>query len=659
MLSTGATTRIATRCSPRPRPPTSAPTRTRTRVALPLQRRALSSVASTPPRTVSVTSSSSTDDALRSLGSLLDRYPLLGDSRWPERIRHASHLLNDPSQNKRATIAFAGDHWSGVSPLVTALLDEPLASNAQVSWALAARHLHLTDSEVLFIRHGDIPKATPNLNELELPSAWLEAHRVQVVELTHGDLAPKQVSVDSLFSSDVVVLVISADRSLSPASTRSLLNEIKGKPNLILALNVVDASPSSSASSLRFLSHQLSTLFPTFKDETEIVAVSSEQASSALDALQPTEATTKPDSFEHFQSTFIRSGVPRLKDEVTRLISAINRPTLHQRAAEFTLDKAIEASAVEGAKIQDGLHQVKTDIAALEFIIDEATSSVLASLGVGSQGLKVPEEHMQNSMKALRQVLDHRLAWYVLPWKTDELVAEIALVTGTTYLVEFEQHLLYSTGRLESLSSTLSQKTNELVQTRAFLPPQSSTSAPLASLHSPILLNQIQQAEKESLMSAPTTLISPLHHRRNQITCPGGPSESLQSKAQSLVVRASSMTTGSILAGVGLEITHYADLMTSAGVGLLGVTFAAWGLQRGWEKAKKRFEKDVQQRVRSGLEEDLAVSALKTAAKNLVDRSTYKARTAVALSSKRLDQRRSEFDRFKRELRAIDERRKA
>ncbi|SCZ89256.1 BZ3501_MvSof-1269-A2-R1_Chr9g10096 [Microbotryum saponariae] len=606
-----------------------------------------------PPRTPSTASPSSTDDALRSLAALLDRYPLLGDSRWPERIRHASHRLNDPSQNTRATIAFAGDHWSGVSPIVTAMLDEPLASNAQVSLALAARHLRLTDSEVLTIKPGDVPRANVSTNELELPSAWLEAHRVQVVELIHGDLAPKQVSLDSLFSSDVVVLVLSSDRALSPASTRSLLNEIKGKPNLILALNTLDASPSSAASSLRSLSHQLSTLYPSSKDESEIIAVSSEQASSALNSLQPAEATSQPDSFEHFQSAFMKSGVPYLKDEVKRLISSVDRPTLHRQAAEFTLDKAIEASAVEGAKIQDSLHKVETDIAALDFIIDEATSAVLASLGVGSQGLKVPEEHMQNSMKALRQVLDHQLAWYVLPWKTDELVAEIALVTGTTYLVDFEQHLLYSTGRLDSLANTLSQKTNELVQTRAFLPPQSSTSAPLASLHFPVLLNQIQQAEKESRVSASTTLISPLHLRRNQITCPGGPAETLQAKAQKLVVEASSMTTGSILAGVGLEVTHYADLMTSAGVGLLGVTLAAWGLQRGWGKAKMRFEKDVQQRVRSGLEEDLGI-----AAKNLVDRSTYMARTAVALSSSLLEQRRNEFDAFQRDLRAIDERRR-
>ncbi|KDE02439.1 hypothetical protein MVLG_07007 [Microbotryum lychnidis-dioicae p1A1 Lamole] len=648
MLSTRtATSRIATCCSSRTRPSTVA--------ALAFRIRPLSSVApaSTPPRTPSAASPSSTDDALRSLAALLDRYPLLGDSRWPERIRHASHRLNDLSQNTRATIAFAGGHWSGVSPIVTAMLDEPLASNAQVSLALAARHLRLTDSEVLTIKPGDVPRAIASTNELELPSAWLEAHRVQVVELIHGDLAPKQVSFDSLYSSDVVVLVLSSDRALSPASTRSLLNEIKGKPNLILALNTLDASPSSAASSLRSLSHQLSTVYPSSKDESEIIAVSSEQASSALGSLQAAEATSQPDLFEHFQSAFIKSGVPHLKDEVKRLISSVDRPTLHRQAAEFTLDKAIEASAVEGAKIQDSLHKVETNIAALDFIIDEATSAVLASLGVGSQGLKVPEEHMQNSMKALRQVFDHRLAWYVLPWKTDELVAEIVLVTGTTYLVDFEQHLLYSTGRIDSLANTLSQKTNELVQTRAFLPPQSSTSAPLASLHSPVLLNQIQQAEKESHVSASTTLISPLHLRRNQITCPGGPAETLQATAQKLVVEASSMTTGSILAGVGLEVTHYANLMTSAAVGLLGVTLAAWGLQRGWEKAKMRFEKDIQQRVRSGLEEDLGI-----AAKNLVDRSTYMARTAVALSLSLLEQRRNEFDAFQHDLRAIDERRR-
>lgn len=318
-------------------------------------------------------------------------------------------------------------------------------------------------------------------------------------------------------------------------------------------------------------------------------------------------------SFERFQTGYVASGVPQLKERLAQAVSTLGVPasepgvtsSLQRSTARYTLDSAVDAAAVEGAKVDDALFQASTDIAALSFVASESAASVLTSLGVSDGLLKIPEADVHDASHAFRDLLDGRLEWYQLPWRTDDLVAELALVSSSSYLLDFESSLVFSTGRLISLSSNLASQTDSLLSTPSFSP---TSAQPLASLYSPTLLNTIAQASRESNRIPSTALSSSVVARRSQITAPGGPAEVLQSRAQKAVASAASLGGGSVALGLGMQALEYAELATNVGVGLFGSVLAAWIMQRSWGKAKKKFYVDVDERVTGGLEEDLGVS---------------------------------------------------
>lgn len=396
----------------------------------------------------------------------------------------------------------------------------------------------------------------------------------------------------------------------------------------------------------------------------------------ALEALAPTEPSHEI-SYEKFSAGYVASGVPQLKDRLAEAVSTLDTPStevgvpsaLRLQTARHTLAKGIDVAAFEGAKIADRLHQAASDVAALSFETNEAADSLLTSLGVEDGLLKIPHEEVAAASAELHDLLDGRLAWYLLPLRLDDLTSEIALVASATYLPHFESHLIYSTGRLVALSCSLSTKVDTLLSTSPACSQSSRTDSPLSSLYSPTLLNTLAQASVESSTISSSSLSSPLIARRSQLTAPGGPAEVLQSRAQKSVASAVSLSLGSAALGVGMQAMEYAELATSGGVALLGTTMAAWGLQRGWEKAKKRFFVDVEKRVTGGLQEDLGVSfnlssllsrsltvlSRQVAAQRLVERSTYKARTAVALTEELLRKRQGDFEQFRARLARIEE----
>lgn len=427
-----------------------------------------------------------------------------------------------------------------------------------------------------------------------------------------ADIQAQQSSISAVYSSDVAVLLISSNRGLSTPSARSLLSELASKPNLLLALNSAEPLALSS-SAAKAIQAQLDALLPEGA-KPELKVISTAQALDALEALAPTEPGHEV-SYEKFSTGYVSSGIPQLKDRLAELVAPLDTPSsepgvasaLQLQTARHTLSKAVDVAAFEGAKIADSLHQASVDIAALSFEASEAAAATLDSLGVEDGLLKIPSADIANSSAALRELFDTRFAWYTLPLRIDDLSSEVALVSSTTYLPHFEDHLLVSTGRLISLSQSLSSKTDSLLHSSPAFSPSSHTTSPLSSLYSPTTLNRIDQAAVESSTLPSTALSSPLVHRRAQLSSPGGPAEVLQRRAQSALASAMSLTGGSVVLGAGMQLMEVAELATNVGVGLLGTTAAAWGLQRAWGKARDRFFVDVEKRVTGGLEEDLGV----------------------------------------------------
>lgn len=404
------------------------------------------------------------------------------------------------------------------------------------------------------------------------------------------------------------MLLVSELVLLAPAPLRSLVLELSSKPNLFLALNVSDPA---HASALASLEHSLATLLPS-TSLPPIVLISTSLATTGLEAL----AAPSP-SFALFQTAYTSSGVPALKDTLATAIASISHDApegstapsaLQLQTAEYVLDKAINAIAFEGARIDDALEQAAADVAALAFVGSEAARGVLLELGVESGRLQIPRDQVAAAKAALDELFDSRLAWWKLPARTDDLVSDIAAVVDRSYLRPFEDRLIYNTGRLVALSASMTRRVDDLLASSAFA--AAPATCPLSSLYSPLLLNKIHQAALESTKIASGDLSAPLLARRKQITAPGGPAEVLQAKAQRHVVAAASVSGGSVFGAVANQLAEMAEMGTNVGVGLFGTVLAAWILQRRWAKARKQFFVDVEQRVTGGLEDDLGVSSV-------------------------------------------------
>lgn len=485
---------------------------------------------------------------------------------------------------------------------------------------------------------------------------------------------PLESSFSALHLSDLVILVLSDSTLLSSKAAQTTLYNLASKPNVLVALNCQDASPSASSSALRSLEHQLETLLPPSTAQDGIaprpIVISTRQATDALEALTPTEPAHQP-SYETFQKGYLDSQIPQLHQLLTAAVSETGPRSvltgqvspLQQQTAAYMLSTALHRAAFAGATVADAVDSAAASLSALKQHTDEARLALMRDLGVddAETGLvRVPADELRHAMAALDDVLLKRLAWYKLPYRVDDMHAEIALVVEKTYLPRFEDALVFASGRAVATADELSAKTDKVLASPAFAESPSagalSPAAKLASLHSATMLNEIAQASREaarSLSSAPTALSSAVTRRRNQITAPGGPTDALQRRAQKAVVSSATWSLVSAGGAIASELTHYAELGTNVGVGLLGVTLGAWGLQRGWEKAKKRFRKDVGERITGGLEEDLGVRAHKIA-----ERAAWKSTEAVRLGEEAIRSRTAEWERARRVLADLEQRRR-
>ncbi|GAA5839107.1 hypothetical protein JCM11251_003678 [Rhodosporidiobolus azoricus] len=609
---------------------------------------------STPP---------STAHLLTELDALLARYPLL-DTAWNNRLKHA---LADLNNHRRARIAVVGDLASGAEGVVTALLDDPLASNPDVTVALEGRRLSADTPEAIAIKYGE--ESRSSATEVELPSNWLKETNAEMIEVVHGNgIPPLESSFTSLHLSDAVVLVLSDSTLLISKTAQTLLYNLDPKPNLFLALNTTNATPFAATSPLRTLQHQLESLAPASSSSASphTLVVSTSQALAALEALNPSDPAQKP-SYEAFSQGYLSSQIPTLSTLLTSAVSshASSSPTLptplQTQTASHVLLTALNRAAFSGAQIDSSLSSASASLSALSQTAEESALALLTSLGVDhSTGLlPVPEDELASSLSAIEDVLMSRLSWYKLPYRVDDMHAEIALVVSSTYLPAFEDSLVYSAGRAQALTSTLSQRVDTLLRSTPLFSqsPTDSALSPsqkLASLYSATTLNRIAQAAQTASSGlSSTALSSAITHRRNQITSPGGPVDALHRRAQSAVVSSFTLAASSAGGATASQLLEWAELATNVGWGALGVTVGAWWLQSRWEKAKRRFRKDVKERVTGGVEEDLGV-----AARRLVDRSLYKTRTAVALYEELIRQRQRDFESFKAGLTAIEAQRR-
>lgn len=414
--------------------------------------------------------------------------------------------------------------------------------------------------------------------------------------------------------SDAVIVLVSSTTLLSSRSAQNLLLDLHTKPNLIVCVNTLDASPAASASILDSLQHQLDTLFPssTSTASPRVMAVSSAQALEALSALTPTTSEAGGDreqapSYEDFQRGYLASQLPRLKTALSEILApdGSTPSKLQEQTAAYVLDSALSRAAFSAASHQDALESAQSALVALSQQTSETSRRLVnQTLGVdpATEMFPLPSQELIEARQAIEHVFATRLQFYKLPFnKIDDISSELSLAISQTYLTRFEKHLLYSTGLFSAHASQLTSLLDQVVSK----PPFSADHA----LHSAILENEVSKSRHDhpsSPTSIPATALStPIATRRAQLLA--SPISTLHRRAQSALTSSLTLSTASVASAVGLHLVHAVEVANCVGFGALASTLSVWMFQGRWNRAKKKFWREFE-RVGGGVSEDLGVS---------------------------------------------------
>ncbi|GAA5929161.1 uncharacterized protein JCM15063_004070 [Sporobolomyces koalae] len=608
-----------------------------------VRRVATAAVSTPPPADAALGSRRSIRDLLQDLDNVV-RDTTLVQPAWLDRIRAAIAHLDQ--QHRPAHISIIGEHDASVEGVTTAILDDPLTNtnDAQdVTVALEARRLGPHPPQAIEIQYADRVEST--LDRLALPAKWLRDNQIVLTEIVHRDVPPLESSFSTLHLSDAVIVLLSSTSLLSSPAAQTVLLNLHSKPNLIVCVNTHDASPAATTSILDTLQHQLDTLFPPSSSPTSpspvVMALSTEQALAALAAL---DGTANP-SFEQFQTGYLASQIPKLKSILSEIVASGPSSRLREQTAAHVLECALSRAAFSTATNQDSLASAHSSLLALNQQATESSQRLLTSLGIDSDTgmFPLPQQELLESRQALQRVFDERLQFYKLPFKSDDISSELSLVATQTYLIEFEKHLLYSTGLFVSHASALQQSLTTLLDASPFSKPP---------LQSELVHNSIEQAlapHPESPTQIPSTALStPIQTRRAQLTSSrSSPISTLHRRAQSALFSSSIVSLTSISSAIGLFFGQAVELANCVGLGVLGTTFAVWSLQGKWNKAKSKFWKDFD-RLNDGVSEDLGVVV-----KNLVQRCQYTTNLAIRSYGSRISTEQLKVERIGSELKRI------
>ena len=134
------------------------------------------------------------------------------------------------------------------------------------------------------------------------------------------------------------------------------------------------------------------------------------------------------------------------------------------------------------------------------------------------------------------------------------------------------------------------------------------TYPPASSLHSPLLLNSLEQLDvQESRRLSPSSLLNPIERRLAQMTkTSGSPLAHLHLRAQILLLQAYGLSIGGPAVAWGGWAVGFAGEELAVGAGTLSFALGLrWAVGR-WEKAKRRWWESWD-RVDDGLERDIKV----------------------------------------------------
>ncbi|KAJ6502497.1 hypothetical protein C8R45DRAFT_895968 [Mycena sanguinolenta] len=541
--------------------------------------------------------------------------PDSSDSSWNAVLSTALADLRSPHP-RPARLVVCGTEGTAARDLVTALLDEPFASNDQARslrerWAKAP-----PEQTSLTIEFGN---AAADDDPLRLPLAYLNQFPVslQVIEGTDPAL---------LQTADVPVIVTTLDDLPTLNITR---------PDTLVVLNIEDTTSQPRASTSRSPAAPRKYLF-----------VSPTQALEALAAVRDAPDANAV-AVQRYQTAFLASRMPTLVQALHATLTSLQNPAaLRNRTA---LAQAQGALAACRAAIQDAraeADRVAAGVSALSARIEEERVRAPQDVFGGAEEDNAVDRALVDATAMMKLKIDH-MRWRRSIFTIDELTTYLMTTVQRIWCVKLEKELIFHAGRLLTMQRDFTTRAFELLA-------PSNTRA----LHSPVLHNALRQlTASPSFPVLPNTLAAPLAARSKLIL--DAPTARLHVAGQ----RALFGLGGAVAVGMGTSWAGYLGfLMNADGIAgtlllepgtavatgmLIAVAGVHWSARK-WNKARQRWWDDFT-RVAGGLKQDI----MDTLDQTMETQVLVVARTGCEELSKRLGERKIELDVLQERLDAL------
>ncbi|EJD03347.1 uncharacterized protein FOMMEDRAFT_168331 [Fomitiporia mediterranea MF3/22] len=500
-------------------------------------------------------------------------------------------------------IAVYSEEDTPARDLVTVLLDDPLSSDATLRSAIQTRWTTREGSRrrALLFRAAAVDSDVVDENAISVASPFFTrfSHPVSLHGLSHS--TPINETVAHLLEADVLIIVVSPFQSPSFPVLFTLLRNTH-------ALLVVDSALNPASPSAKRLRSQVADKYGCDASRVLLVDTSRARRGATTLSKDPSSATT----VRSFQEDVLASGIPALLKTLTDVVSL---GTARLRAdAELTMTKyAVSASKQVLQTAKEEVRYVRSRVSALqEHALEERECAEAEILG-GDADLATPDEQGRIAKGVERAAVDIRpvlngLTWYRLPFVVDDVSVRVDNAVERAFSREFEQELMFHTGRLSARQVHLVSRTMTLL---ASLPP---------TFQSSLLQNAVAQLTSAPSFpitsSAPSPTYSPLSNNSTPIPALLTPvrsrtaqlahaTRSLHLSAQRLLLLTFSTTTLSTVSSALLYVNTTADAASSIGAGLLGTLLGLrWAVGR-WAHAREKWWGSFS-RVGDGLARDMS-----------------------------------------------------
>ncbi|KAI5116574.1 hypothetical protein M0805_006731 [Coniferiporia weirii] len=507
-----------------------------------------------------------------------------------EHLAAATETLLQPEEDNGGKIrvsVYGPDESPSAHNLVTALLDDPLSSDVILRSVIQDRLETIgreNAKEIRRFEYSGSPSSSGSTTPLSSPFLTRFANPIVLEELPPPSSAGASSPLVHLLTSDIPILVCAPfiAHPSTPAREPALRN-----PNALLILDCAldPASPSAG-----LITARLAAAYGC--SQRNILFVDAGRALRGLSALRVGAGSAR--AVRQYQEDVLGAQLPVLHRILADSIMQ-GKQRLRANAAQTVAESVADVGRRVLKEAKEEVSNVREAVSALRSRALEERERVLGEVLSGNRDTAEEAEKgkvakgIERVEKDVRPTLD-RLKWWKLPSAVDDMSVRVDRAVEQAYTKEFVNILVFHTGRISRLQSSLSSHTTTFLSS---LPPP---------FHSPILHNTLAQlTSAPSFPIAPSALLAPLHARTAQLAYA---TRALHLSAQRLLLASFFSVSFSSLGSYALWLAHTLDMPTAAGgAALATLAGVRWAIGR-WERARRAWWADFG-RVGAGLERDL------------------------------------------------------